>query len=115
DGTCVRDYIHVEDLADAHVRALDYLDSGGETLVCNIGTGSGTSVMQLIDLAEKIAGQKVPYRIAGRRAGDPVSVFADVSLAEKKLGWKATRELSAIIESAYNWHRTHPNGYRRKN
>ena len=115
DGTCVRDYIHVEDLADAHARALDYLDSGGETLVCNIGTGSGTSVMQLIDLAEKIAGQKVPYRIAGRRAGDPVSVFADVSLAEKKLGWKATRELSAIIESAYNWHRTHPNGYRRKN
>jgi len=115
DGTGVRDYIHVEDLAVAHVKALDYLESGGETLVCNIGTGSGTSVMQVIDLAEKISRKKVPYRIAARRAGDPISVFADARLAEKKLGWKAARGLPEIIESAYEWHRAHPNGYRRGN
>ena len=112
DGTCIRDYIHVEDLATAHLKALEYLESGGKLLVCNIGTGQGTSVTQLIDLAEKIAKRKVPLTVAARRPGDPVSVYADASLADRTLGWKATRSLHNILESAYAWHSTHPNGYR---
>ncbi len=112
DGTCIRDYIHVEDLAMAHLKALEYLEIGGKSLVCNIGTGQGTSVAQLIDLTEKITKRKVPFTIAARRAGDPVSVFADASLAYRTLGWKATRSLRNILESAYTWHSTHPTGYR---
>ncbi len=113
DGTCIRDYIHVEDLATAHLKALEYLESGGKTLTCNIGTGHGTSVMQLIDFAEKIANRKVPYTISARRPGDPVSVYADASLANKTLSWQATKSLQQIVESAYVWHNTHPNGYRK--
>ena len=112
DGTCIRDYIHVEDLATAHLKALEYLESGGKTLACNIGTGHGTSVMQLIDLTEKIAKRKVPYTVAARRPGDPVSVYADATLANKTLSWQATKSLQQIVESAYAWHSTHPNGYR---
>ena len=112
DGTCIRDYIHVEDLATAHLKALEYLESGGKTLACNIGTGRGTSVMQLIDLTEKIAKRKVPYTVAARRPGDPVSVYADATLANKTLSWQATKSLQQIVESAYAWHSTHPNGYR---
>ncbi len=112
DGTCIRDYIHVEDLAVAHLKALEYLETGGKTLVCNIGTGNGTSVMQLIDLAEKIAKREVTYTVAARRPGDPVSVYADATLSNKILGWQATKSLKQIVESAYAWHSTHPNGYR---
>ena len=112
DGTCIRDYIHVEDLATAHLKALEYLESGGKTLACNIGTGHGTSVMQLIDLTEKIAKRKVPFTVAARRPGDPVSVYADATLANKTLSWQATKSLQQIVESAYTWHSTHPNGYR---
>ena len=112
DGTCIRDYIHVEDLAVAHVKALEYLENGGESTVCNIGTGQGTSVLQLIEMTSKVAKQTVPYEIAARRAGDPVNVYADVTLAKKVLGWQSTRDLQSIIESAYKWHSTHPNGYR---
>ena len=112
DGTCIRDYIHVEDLAVAHVKALEYLENGGATTVCNIGTGQGTSVLQLIEMTSKVAKQTVPYEIAARRAGDPVNVYADVTMARKILGWQSTRDLQSIIESAYKWHSTHPNGYR---
>ena len=112
DGTSIRDYIHVEDLATAHLKALEYLESGGKTLACNIGTGHGTSVMQLIDLTEKIAKRKVPFTVAARRPGDPVSVYADATLANKTLSWQATKSLQQIVESAYAWHSTHPNGYR---
>ncbi|NDC91658.1 MAG: UDP-glucose 4-epimerase GalE, partial [Acidimicrobiia bacterium] len=112
DGTCIRDYIHVEDLAVAHLKALEYLETGGNTLVCNIGTGHGTSVMQLIDLAEKIAKRKMPYTVSARRPGDPVSVYADATLANKTLNWRATKSLQQIVDSAYAWHSTHPNGYR---
>jgi UDP-glucose-4-epimerase GalE len=113
DGTCIRDYIHVEDLATAHLKALEYLESGGKTMACNIGTGSGTSVMQLIDLTEQTAKRKVPYRVSARRPGDPVSVYADATLANKTLNWRATKSLQQIVESAYSWHSTHPNGYRK--
>ena len=111
DGTCIRDYIHVEDLAIAHVKALEYLESGGKTMACNIGTGDGTSVTELLEMAEQVVKRKVPHTIGARRDGDPVSVFADATLARKVLGWQATHDLRSIIESAYNWHSTHPSGY----
>jgi UDP-glucose-4-epimerase GalE len=112
DGTCIRDYIHVEDLAVAHVKALEYLESTGNTIACNIGTGNGTSVTQLLEMAEEVAKRKVPQTIGARRDGDPVSVYADATLARKVLNWQSTHDLRSIIESAYNWHSTHPNGYR---
>ena len=104
DGTCIRDYIHVDDLADAHVKALDYLSTGGKSLACNVGTGKGTSVLDVLNLAEQVSGRKVPYNIVGRRSGDPVSVYADPTLIRALLGWKATRDVRYIISSAWNWH-----------
>lgn len=117
DGTCIRDYIHVEDLAIAHVKALEYLESARNTMiskatVCNIGTGNGTSVTQLLEMAAEVAKRKVPHTIGARREGDPVSVYADATLARKVLNWQPTHDLRSIIESAYNWHSTHPNGLR---
>ena len=111
DGTCIRDYIHVEDLAVAHVKALEYLESGGKTMACNIGTGNGTSVTELLEMATQVAKRKVPHTIGARRDGDPVSVYADATLARKVLNWQPTHDLRSIIESAYNWHSTHPSGY----
>ena len=104
DGTCIRDYIHVDDLADAHVKALDYLSTGGKSIACNVGTGKGTSVLDVLNLAEQVSGRKVPYNIVGRRSGDPVSVYADPTLIRALLGWKATRDVRDIISSAWNWH-----------
>ena len=104
DGTCIRDYIHVEDLADAHVKALDYLEQGGASLACNVGTGRGTSVLEVIDIAEQVSGRKVPHVVTSRRAGDPTSVYADPTLVRALLGWKATRDLRDIITSAWSWH-----------
>ena len=112
DGTCIRDYIHVEDLAVAHVKALEYLESYGKTTVCNIGTGKGTSVKQLLEMTAVVAKREVPHTIGARREGDPVSVYADVTLANKVLGWHATQDLQSIIQSAFTWHSTHPNGFR---
>ena len=112
DGTCIRDYIHVEDLALAHIKALDYLEHGGKTMICNVGTGEGTSVKQLLEMATKVAQRAVPYTIGARRGGDPVSVYADTRLANSVLDWRATHDLQSIIESAFNWHRTHLTGYR---
>lgn len=112
DGTCIRDYIHVEDLALAHIKALDYLERGGKTMTCNVGTGEGTSVKQLLEMASKVAQRAVPHTIGARRDGDPVSVYADTRLANSVLDWRATHDLQSIIESAFNWHRTHLTGYR---
>ncbi len=113
DGSCVRDYVHVSDLADAHVKALDYLATGGNSLICNVGTGQGTSVKQLIAMTESVTGRSLPHQISGRRAGDPASVFADPTLMRAVLGWRATRDLREIISSAYRWHERHPDGYER--
>ena len=113
DGSCVRDYVHVSDLADAHVKALDYLASGGKSLICNVGTGQGTSVKQLIAMTESVTGRSLPHHITGRRAGDPAAVFADPTLMRAVLGWRATRDLREIISSAYRWHERHPDGYDR--
>ena len=104
-------------MAVAHVKALEYLESAGNTLIsktiaCNIGTGNGTSVTQLLEMAEEVAKRKVPHTIGARRDGDPVSVYADATLARKVLNWQSTHDLRSIIESAYNWHSTHPSGYR---
>ncbi|TSA52611.1 MAG: UDP-glucose 4-epimerase GalE, partial [Actinobacteria bacterium] len=104
DGTCSRDYIHVEDLAAAHIKAIDYLAGGGKSLACNVGTGLATSVFEVLDIAEQVSGQKVPYIVADRRAGDPVSVFADPTLVRALLGWKAHHDLRDIIGSAWKWH-----------
>ena len=104
DGTCIRDYIHVEDLADAHIKALDYLATGGNSLACNVGTGKGTSVLEVLDIAEQVSGQKVPYVITQRRTGDPTSVFADPTLVRALLGWRARHDIREIISSAWNWH-----------
>jgi UDP-glucose 4-epimerase len=111
DGTCIRDYIHVDDLAAAHLRALDHLRSGGATTALNVGTGVGSSVLEVIRATERIAGVTVPTELAPRRAGDPVSTFADPAMVRSVLGWTATRGLDDIIASAWRWHSTHPDGF----
>ena len=106
DGTCIRDYIHVTDLADAHVKALNYLGGGGDTVTVNVGTGVGSSVLDVLNTTAEAAGEPVPYDIAPRRAGDPVSTYADPTFAETTLGWRAQYGLKDIVESAYTWHRS---------
>ena len=104
DGTCIRDYIHVDDLADAHVAAIDYLDRGGATTSLNLGTGVGTSVKQVLDAIERVAGREVPHDVVARRAGDPVATYADPSRSREVLGWTPRYGLGEIIETAYRWH-----------
>ncbi|HWC67348.1 MAG TPA: UDP-glucose 4-epimerase GalE [Acidimicrobiales bacterium] len=104
DGTAVRDYIHVEDLAEAHVKALDHLERGGETIALNVGTGTGTSVRAVLEAIERVSGRPVPHDIVGRRAGDPVALYSDNSLVRTTLGWEPSRGLDEIIGSAWNWH-----------
>jgi UDP-glucose 4-epimerase len=111
DGTCIRDYIHVDDLADAHVRALDYLANGGATIALNVGTGVGTSVLEVIKATERISGRRVPHEIVARRPGDPVATYADPTQIAATLGWSATKSLDDIISTAWAWHSTHPHGY----
>lgn len=104
DGTCIRDYIHVEDLAEAHVKALDHLGRGGETTEINVGTGVGSSVLEVLDAIEAVAGRPVPHDLAPRRAGDPVSTYAEPSRATEVLGWSAVQGLDEIVRTAYRWH-----------
>ncbi len=111
DGTCIRDYIHVDDLADAHIRALTYLAQGGATVSLNVGTGVGSSVLDVIRSSERASGRAAPHEIVARRAGDPVSTFADPTRIRSVLGWESTRTLDQIVESAWRWHSTHPDGY----
>jgi UDP-glucose 4-epimerase len=111
DGTCIRDYIHVDDLADAHIRALDYLGNNGSTVSLNVGTGVGSSVLEVISATERASGRTVPYEVVGRRAGDPVATFADPTKIKATLGWHPTRDLDDIVNSAWAWHSTHLDGY----
>ncbi len=105
DGTAVRDYIHVADLADAHVRALDYLARDGATTAINLGTGRGHSVREVIDTVERIGGRPVPFTNSPRRAGDPPELVADATKARAVLGWTPRYpELSTIVEHAWRWH-----------
>lgn len=111
DGTCVRDYIHVDDLATAHIAALEKLAPGVE-LRLNLGTGTGTSVKEVIDACRRITGHPIPARNVDPRAGDPPALVADASLAREQLGWVPRyTTITPIVETAWNWHRTHPNGY----
>ncbi|MGE5365510.1 MAG: UDP-glucose 4-epimerase GalE [Bacteroidota bacterium] len=105
DGTCIRDYIHVYDLADAHIRALKYLSEGGKSEVVNLGTGDGYSVMQIIETAKKVTGCEIPYTVSGRRAGDPAVLIADNKKAKQLLGWSPEHNLEDIISSAWTWHK----------
>ena len=112
DGTCIRDYIHVDDLADAHLKSLDYLAHGGDTVNVNVGTGTGSSVFDVLDATGRVAGADVPYEIVSRRIGDPVSTFADPTFAEATLGWRARYGLDEIVETAFEWHRSQIDGRR---
>ena len=104
DGTAIRDYIHVQDLAEAHVRALDYLLGGGASIALNLGTGVGHSVRDVIGVAERVTGRKVPYREAPRRAGDPPVLVADARLAERVLHWQPRLpKLDDIVATAWAW------------
>jgi UDP-glucose 4-epimerase len=104
DGTCIRDYIHVEDLADAHARALDHLAAGGESVRCNLGTGVGVSVKQIISAVEEVTGKTVPVKYGSRREGDPDSLVADPSLAKQLLGWEASRkDVRDMVRPAWIW------------
>jgi UDP-glucose-4-epimerase GalE len=105
DGTAIRDYVHVEDLAAAHVAALGHLAAGGESLMLNLGTGSGHSVREVIAAVERISGRTVPYRAAPRRPGDPPVLVADARLAAMRLGWRArASDLDTLIRTALAWH-----------
>ncbi len=112
DGTCVRDYIHVSDLAQAHILALDYLMNGGESDVFNLGNGVGFTVNEVIDVARKVTGHPIPAEVCPRRAGDPAQLVASSEKAKKVLGWKPKYDdLETIVASAWAWHRSHPNGF----
>ncbi|HEY9720911.1 MAG TPA: UDP-glucose 4-epimerase GalE [Oscillatoriaceae cyanobacterium] len=110
DGTCVRDYIHVVDLADAHVRALSILDTRSQTY--NLGNGTGFSVKEVIEAARKVTGHPIPAKLAPRRAGDPAVLVASSARIREELGWNpAHPNVETIIADAWNWHQRHPHGY----
>lgn len=112
DGTAIRDYIHVADLATAHLRALEYLRHGGNSNFLNLGTGCGFSVMEVIENARQATGRQIPFRIHPPRSGDPPRLVADASRAQAVLGWKPMRsDLLSIIRSAWEWRLRHPRGY----
>jgi len=112
DGTCIRDYIHVTDLAQAHILALDYLLRGGENNVFNLGNGVGFTVKEVIDVTRKVTGHAIPAEVCPRRAGDPAQLVASSEKARTVLGWDPKyADLETIVASAWNWHKNHPNGY----
>lgn len=112
DGTCVRDYIHVADLGDAHVRALDHLNNGSGSTHINLGNGVGFSVLEVIDAARKITGKTIEARMEPRRAGDPSHLIADSTKALEVLGWKPRyTDIESIIKTAWEWKIAHPKGY----
>ena len=111
DGTGVRDYIHVVDLAEGHVAALDFLLAGSASLTVNLGTGRGYSVLELARAYEQASGRPVPYQIVARRPGDIDACYADASLAAARLGWRATRDLSQMCADSWRWQRMNPNGF----
>ena len=110
DGTCIRDYIHVDDLATAHVAALEKLQFGME-LKLNLGTGRGASVQEVIDVCREITGHAIPTRAVERREGDPPELVAEPTAAQRTLNWQPRYSIREIIESAWAWHRKHPRGY----
>jgi len=114
DGTGVRDYIHVMDLANAHVKAIEYLNKSDniKPLIVNLGTGKGYSVLDVVKAFEKVSGKKIAYKIVNRRPGDVAKVYADPTLANKILGWKAEKTLEDMCRDSWNWQKNNPNGYK---
>ncbi len=114
DGTCIRDYIHVDDLAEAHALALQRL-SPGSAIKCNLGIGQGYSVKEVIKVCEQVSGQTIPFQVSARREGDPPRLVAQATRAHEQLNWQPHyRDLESIVESAWLWHRLHPFGYKSK-
>ena len=114
DGTCIRDYIHVTDLAQAHILACKYLLDGGKSDIFNLGNGVGFSVKEVIEKAKEVTKKEIKVVLEGRRAGDPAVLVASSDKAKKILGWKpAYNDLGTIIDTAWKWHSTHPNGYKK--
>ncbi len=112
DGTCIRDYVHVTDLAQAHLLALEALEAGGKSTVYNMGNGSGYTVKEVIEMAAEVTGKDIPAVAAPRRAGDPARLVASSDKIKSELGWKPEYpELRTIIETAWAWHSSHPKGY----
>lgn len=112
DGTCLRDYIHVDDLSRAHIAVFDKLGTPGTCLFYNLGTGTPVSVLEIIQAIEDVTGLTVPYTIGDRRAGDPPALYADSSLAQTELGWTPQfGDIRRTIETAWRWHRDHPAGF----
>ena len=111
DGTCVRDYIHVLDLAEGHVAALQRLLGGGGSLTVNLGTGRGHSVLEVVQAFERASGHRVPYTVMPRRLGDVAACYADPSLAQRLLGWRAMRDLDAMCADSWRWQSMNPHGF----
>ena len=112
DGTCVRDYIHVSDLADAHILAMRYLMNGGKSDIFNLGNGIGFTVREVVAAAEKVVGKPIAFEDTSRRAGDPAQLVASSEKAREILGWNPTRaDLEFIVDSAWKWHKSHPEGF----
>lgn len=112
DGTCIRDYVHVEDLIEAHILALKYLMNGGESNIFNLGSSQGFSVKEIVDSVRKVTGLSIPAKIGERRAGDPAKLVASSEKARKVLGWNPTRtNIEKIIEDAWRWHKGHRDGF----
>ncbi|MGD6843724.1 UDP-glucose 4-epimerase GalE [Bacillus infantis] len=112
DGTCIRDYIHVEDLIDAHLLALQYLQNGGKSEIINLGSGQGFSVKEMIEAVREVTGHEIPEKVVPRRSGDPSTLIASSQKAKTVLGWNPQRtSIKQIIEDAWSWHQAHPHGY----
>jgi UDP-glucose 4-epimerase len=111
DGTAIRDYIHVVDLADAHIKALEFLRNNHRSEIFNLGTGTGSSVQEVIDIAKRVSAIDIPVTYVDRRPGDPIAIWADNNKARELLGWQPQYGLEEIITTAWKWHSTHPNGY----
>jgi UDP-glucose 4-epimerase len=111
DGTAIRDYVHVVDLAVAHVKALEYIVRTDTSSVYNLGYGKGISVQEVIDATKRISGRDFNVEPGPRRPGDPIAIYADRSKAERELGWKPRYDLETILQTAWKWHSAHPNGY----
>lgn len=115
DGTCIRDYIHITDLVNAHILALRYLVNGGESDIFNLGSNTGYSVLEMIEAARKVTGHPIPVELGSRRAGDPALLIASSDKAKRVLGWKPEHtDIEEIIASAWKWHQNHPNGYQKQ-
>ncbi|MBQ2476582.1 MAG: UDP-glucose 4-epimerase GalE [Desulfovibrio sp.] len=111
DGTCIRDYLYIMDLADAHLKAVDYLARGGESVICNLGNGQGFSVKEMIETARKVTGHPLPAVVTPRRPGDPARLVASSERARQVLGWEPKAGIEEIVATAWEWHTRHPRGF----